>query len=372
MGKSPSFGALGFLLCVFLTPASLHAGPGDPIDFRRLDTAPETPPADRRRIIGGEKTIRSFNRDITQFETAMLSGRLLWAASDEDHLYFARGAEGLGQLVRSGLRVELDGRIVSLDLHTMSHLPDTVLLSVVHRSVRQMGDRILTTLYAVETSGEQLRVDSYYRTHDRVVRLIGDRFFAQGFDAPDMWRRKIYRLKSTDSGYEVETELNRPDDTRLLSTSALPGGLWAQLLSRGDLVLSRGDRTVARREGNFGLRPFELTSRSKHARSEPVRVPPVYLPNHEQIAVVRNPPDPGLFGLLSENGGESYLKLFEVQPPSLDEVALIGPFPTRFLDVEVSEANRDQLLWLRRRKGGGSILQVVDLSRRFEDQPSFR
>ncbi len=302
------------------------------------------------------------NINYLQFETGKLDGKLLLLSATSKHLRVHLGKENL-RLLGNRTKLRVPGKILYLDSHSLPDRPKIAIATVTFLT----GNRLKTNIYTLRFADGTVQLSTFDQSNWRLVRPVNDRMMSQSFDLETLWKDEISLLKTTSSGYKKNRTAHLPGSSRLMTLRYLSHGQWVEIGSNGNLRLIENQSVHSKSNGNYGVTPFTLKPLRENWRraiiSEPLRFPPVYLPNQRLVAVMANPPThSGLRGFFQEDKKASFVQLFSVNQNQLKQQLTVGPFPKNILDLEVPGMNQNQLLLLRRTVEKTVVLEMLDFS----------
>lgn len=352
---SPIFLSLTFLL-------SLAAAPlvAQPIDFGKM--AEEKEREELSTLLTETRTLWQGEAEQLQFETGVLDDELLVLSATNRRLRFSVGNEF--DPLEGDYSQRIPGKILFLDLHSLPNRPEIALSTVTFLT----GQELKTNVFMIRLNEGEPEVTSFHEATWKLLRPVGNRMMSQVFDPGELWQNEIHLLRTTQSGYSRDEPVSLPEGSRLMSVTRLDEQRRVSINGEGDLVLSRNDEVLSTVEGDFGatshvLEPLRGNWR-RTDKQEPVRLAPEHVEGEELIVVMVNPPvRTGLQGFFSQGNSPSTIKFFSFRGNELTEQSLLGPYEGRVLDLEVSPANPDQLLWTRRTPNGRVLLEMLDMSR---------
>lgn len=349
------------LLVLLLTTVGANTSTAQTVDFENLDTERET--QDLPDLLQRKKTLWSGRTETLYFETGVLADELLTVSATANRLHVNTGQTL--RLLNGELQEKIAGRILYLDLNSVRGHNKIALLTVASLVQDTLRSRVFTLR---QDADEDLSLNEFYRSNWSLVRPVGDQMFRQQYDPQSLWVDEIQAMTTTQSGYEPAKALNLPERARLSSLTRIDGERWSFVDARGALTLVKNGSVTTKIKGNFASTPDKIQpSRAnwqQGTRTEPIRLPPVVLPERNTLAVMYNPnPSGGLMGWLYGSSSPSSIELFSYDDDSLEFSGSIGPLRSRILDVEVPEANPNQLLWLRTSGRDEVSLEMIDFSK---------
>ncbi len=159
-------------------------------------------------------------------------------------------------------------------------------------------------------------------------------------------------------------------EPRLLSMTWLGNGRWGAVTPDGNLNLVSSGDVLDTVQGNFGTTRNGVPSRGTLSRSpdinERIRLAPGYLKPDKILAAVENPA--GSNRLSSQLFGDGspprvMVRLFRIRRNQLIRTGFMGPLRGRIIDMDVSNAAPQQLLWLRIEPPDTYHLEMIELAR---------
>ncbi|MFB6345769.1 MAG: hypothetical protein ABEK50_08370 [bacterium] len=293
-------------------------------------------------------------------ETGLFSDDLLVVSATSKKLFVSTG--GPIDLLSGSISKRLPGRIVNLDLKTSSGSTE-----VAHVAVTLVtGNTLKTKIFDLtKTKKDNLTLTQVFRTNWALVRNVEDSFYRQEFDPQSGWVDEIVKIDVSPSSGPLQRTLRIPKTSRLDSLSHIDDNRWVFLEGNGHLVLVVDGERTAVIEGNFGRSsrtPTVGNGRSKQFDPDRfLRLAPVYLKKDHLLAVVNNPsPGRGIMNIFRAGETHSSIELFELSNDSLKKIGSIGPQDGRVLDVDVSDANPNQLLWIQQLDDKTVSLEMID------------
>ncbi|MFB6346745.1 MAG: hypothetical protein ABEK50_13400 [bacterium] len=350
----PMFGALIFpvLFCFSPEPAEARS-----LDFRKLEQHSIRNHDTTGISLSEPVRIWTSTRRLNFLETGQLHGELLWAVTDDHTILLNRGRSP--SAVTSGITKTMDGTIVSMDLHPLPKQLEAVLLSVVHK----YSNQLLSTLYYVRYSEGELSLDRYRQIPLKAVRPVGGFLYQQRYDPARLWYSNVNRLRTSTGEFSVAQTVSAPENSRLLSMTALGNRRFVTLDKNGNLRLLEEGVILDNVDGDFGHSPLAVYPRGDRVQPEPVRIPPAWLPKRKLVVTVNNPDQTGgIQNWVFSGPNQTRLRVFRLQNKELRPVASTEFYPGIITDLEVSTFNSDQVIWIRR-SDNSTFFEVLDFSR---------
>lgn len=309
-----------------------------------------------RNLAESKKTLWTGNVDQLMFETTIARNTLIWVGASGSQLHLSTGRRI--NLYPGEIQHQIPGRILSLDVNRMPHLRNRVLIAVSYWS----QNRLVTELFSYNIQTDELI--SYYTENMSAIRPLNDFLYGQSYDPGRGWATDIFRMKTVSEGYAWNREIKVPAGARLLHMERLPGGHVSYIKDDGSFVISRGERIKRAINENFGAnaRYFGHYSPREDTQRETVRIPPQYIPESQLIAVPKNGVGGGSVSDDLGTNEQGAIELFRWRNSSIVNRFTIGPIDGRILDVEISDVNPSQLLWLRKTSDSGVALEMIDFS----------
>lgn len=332
-------------------------------DFSDLGGDTESNRIEKRNLTNDVRTIRRGSApDLKQFEVEELNGKLLWVGIGDRKIHLTRG--GTPRLTDGHLQKEVDGSILAADLHTLRD--SRVLLSVVFRTYTGLDSK----MYVLSAKNESLNLREMDHKQGVALRILGDTLYGQAFTTNAFWNGPIVRYEPGDQRYNRNEPVKLPvERPRLLSSIRIEDNRWATIDPSGDLSLVSPAKVLQKIEGDYGATNVNFSSERANTRrperSENLKLAPVYSSEQNLLAVARNPSSgSGFMSLFSggSSGNQAILSFFEHHNNRLHESATAGPLEGRIVDLHVSKANENQILWLRKLEDGSYRLEMLDFS----------
>lgn len=340
----------------------LTAGPvaAQTINFEELDTDEET--RQLPDLLQKKQTLWTGKTETLVLETGILSSELLTVSATSNKLHVNTG-QSLN-LLNGELEETLPGRILYLDLHSARDHPNIALMTVTLLSQETLRTRVFSLRQDPEGN---LSLNDFYRSNWSLIRPVGDRMLRQQYDAQSRWVDEVQEMNTTRSGYQPGESLELPSGSRLYSLTPIGDDRWSYVDANGALTLLENGSVSTKIKGNFSSTAHKIqparTNWQQGSEAEPIRLPPVVLDERNTLAVMYNPnPTGGLMGWIYGGSASSSIELFSLDEGTLQFAGSIGPLRSRVLDVEVPEANPNQLLWLRRSGRNEVSLEMIDFS----------
>lgn len=333
--------------------------PVQSVDFGSLpaDTESMRSTSENQSLLNYRKTLWRGQPDDLLFEVTTLNQSLVWISATNNKLHVNEGDHV--NPYPGSVSLEVPGEILAMDVNSMPHLESKILISL----TLLQGNQLISKLVSYNGSTDSLT--PYYQSRWKALRPLDGFLYGQPYSAEQGWGASIYRLQTTADGYRRSESSDLPTDAVLLHMTRLPSGATVYLDEGGDLRLARGNQILANIDGSFGesSRTYRHRADQQRGSHNQIRIPPEYIASRNRVAVVDNPSaHRGILDVM-KTAGKSDIHLFHWNGDELGESVRLGPMNGRILDLEVSHANPDQLLWLRQSPAGPVFLEMVDFGR---------
>lgn len=308
------------------------------------------------------KTLQS--KSINQFETDLLGSSPVWIIAANHKILISRGNQP--DFNSTKLSVSKPSKIINLDLFTFPRKNSQALITISFLT----GSTLRTDIHKLTIDNDNLKQQLIQKSSGALVRPIGDLLYGQSFSKSMLWSDQIKQYKTEAGKYRPGTPLKFPvQQARLLTLTSLSDGKWIMINPEGNLHLMTRSNILDTISGNYGMTGNSLeTKRLKERRpekAEAVRLKPVYIPSKNIVATADNPGENSGLGQLFSGGNsgrdDSNIDLFQVDG-TLAKYGSLGPLNGKIVDLEVPEANPDQLLWIRQSEANQYKLEMIDFS----------